>query len=144
MTQQALKFPPPRSYDGVEMGSERSLGLVFAALFLVISLWPLVRGADPRVWALLVSAGCLATALTVPGILRPLNLAWFRFGLLIGSIMTPIVMAAIYILTVVPMGLALRIAGKDVLGLSRQPQLKSYWIVRDVPGPGRGSMKRQF
>jgi hypothetical protein len=144
MAQQTLKIPPTVTHDGVEMGSERNFGLVFAALFLVISLWPLAHGNDPRFWALSAGTGFLTLALALPEVLRPLNIAWFRLGLLIGRVMTPIVMAAIFLLTVVPVGLAMRAAGKDVLRLSRRPDLKSYWITRDNPGPERGSMKRQF
>ncbi len=132
------------THDGVEMGSERSFGLVFAALFVIISLWPLAHGNDLRLWALASGTGFLTLALALPEVLRPLNILWFRLGLLIGRVMTPVVMAAIFLLTVVPVGLAMRAAGKDVLRLSRRPDLKSYWITRDSPGPERGSMKRQF
>src|SRR5262245_66567401 len=100
------------------MGSERSFGITFAALFAVFGFWPLLfRSEMPRWWALAVSIAFLMGALTAPRLLAPLNILWFRFGLLLHHIINPILMALIYFGAVVPMGLVLKMAGKDVLRL---------------------------
>lgn len=123
------------------MGSDRSFGLVFAAFFALIGLYPLVHAQAPRTWSLAVGAAFLAAAILVPRALNLPNKLWFKFGLMVGKVMTPVVMTLIYALTVVPIGILLRFMGKDLLRLERQPAAKSYWIERsgDI-----GSMKRQF
>jgi hypothetical protein len=128
----------------VTMGSERSFGLVFATVFTTIALWPLVGGGTIRLWALLLAAAFVVVGWAWPAVLRPLNVAWFRFGLLIGAVTTPIVMALLYVTTFLPTGLVLRLTGRDVLGLQREPSRSSYWAVRDDGSPERGTMKRQF
>jgi hypothetical protein len=130
--------------DGVEMGSERSFGFVFAAVFAIIGCWPLIRSDAPHWWALAVAAVFLAVALVRPSVLRPLNILWFKFGLLLGRIVTPIVMALIYVTTIIPTGYILRLRGKNLLGVTPDRGKTSYWVVRDRPGPARDTMKRQF
>jgi hypothetical protein len=134
---------PLNQHHDVAMGSERSFGFVFAAVFAVVALWPLVHGNAPRLWVGAIALAFLVVAFVRPKLLRPLNVVWFRFGLLLGAIMTPVVMALLYITTVIPTGLILRLRGKDLLGLKRDPKRASYWITRE-PGPAPGSMKRQF
>jgi Saxitoxin biosynthesis operon protein SxtJ len=135
---------PVVSCRRVVVGSNRTFGLVFAAVFGIIALWPLMAGAMPRLWALLVALGFLAVALIAPRLLSPLNLAWFYVGLALHRVVNPIVMAVIYYGTVAPVGLILRVRGKDLLRLKRDPDAESYWIERDPPGPPRGSMTKQF
>src|SRR5438128_2708044 len=79
-----------------------------------------------------------------PAVMRPLNVIWFRLGLLLGAIVTPIVMGLLYVTTFVPTSLILRLAGRDLLGLEREPDRASYWVARDPPGGGQSTMKRQF
>ena len=126
------------------MGSERSFGLVFGTLFAVIGLLPLFKGEDLRWWASCLAASFLAVALLRPAVLRPLNVVWFKFGLLLGHIITPLVMGLLYVLTVLPIGLYLRATERDLLRLRPQAAMKSYWIEREDSGPVKGSMKRQF
>jgi hypothetical protein len=131
--------------DGVEMGSERSFGIVFAVVFAVIGFWPLIVRTDaPHWWALAAAVVFFALAMARPIVLRPLNILWFRFGLLLGRIVTPVVMALVYVTTIIPTGLILRLKGTNLLGLTRDPQKASYWVERDRPGPGSDTMKRQF
>jgi hypothetical protein len=132
------------SYRKTVAGSERSFGIVFGILFLIMGLWPLVRHEPPRYWALGVALVFLAAAFLRPRILRPINRLWFKFGLLLHHIVNPIVMALLYCVAILPMGLFLKARGKDLLRLRRVPGTKSYWIVREVPGPPRGSMSKQF
>lgn len=92
----------------VQMGSERSFGLVFAALFAVIALWPLKSGGDIRLWALGAAAAFAVLALAVPRALKPLNIVWFKFGMLLHHVVTPVVMGLLFFLTVTPVGLLMR------------------------------------
>ena len=131
--------------DEIKMGSERSFGIVFGVVFLIIALLPLWKGADIRLWALAVGAVFGVLAFIYPSILRPLNILWFKFGLLLGKIMTPIVMGILFFGTFLPMGLIVRgLMKKDLLRLKLEPDSDSYWIKRDPPGPDPSTMKQQF
>lgn len=128
----------------VQMGSERSFGLVFTAVFTLVALWPLKDGGVPRWWALALAVAVLAAALAAPRLLRPLNTLWFRLGLLLHKVMTPLVMGLLFFVTVTPVGLLMRAFGKDPMRLRRDPAATSYWIPRDPPGPAPDSLKNQF
>jgi len=130
--------------QAVEAGTERAFGLVFACVFAVIAIWPLFGGESVRIWAALTAAGFLFLALSLPRILRPLNLAWHKFGLLLHKIVTPLIMGLLFYLTVTPIALIMRALGKNPLRLKFDADAKSYWIERDPPGPDPDSMKRQF
>ncbi len=139
-----MTFEPLKKHDAVKMGSERGLGLVFAAFFAIIALWPLIGGHSLRVWAVVVAVIFLALAYLWPAALRPLNIVWFKLGMLLGMVMTPVVMALLYIMVFTPTGLLMRLFGKDPLRMKPPPDQTSYWIIREKPGPGPGTMKRQF
>ncbi|WP_096700129.1 SxtJ family membrane protein [Magnetospirillum sp. 15-1] len=128
----------------VEMGSERSFGLVFAAVFAVVALLPLKDGGEPRLWAGAVAVGFLLAALVVPKALRPLNRLWFLVGMALHHVVTPLVMGLLFFLTVTPIALIMRALGKDPLRLNRDDAAASYWINRTPPGPAPDSMRRQF
>lgn len=125
-------------------GSDRSFGLVFAGFFALVALWPLIHGVSPRWWALALAAAFAAAAFAAPGLLRPLNRAWFAFGMLLHHVVNPIIMAAMFYGAILPMGLLLRALGKDLLRLKRDPAAPSYWIPREPPAPEPGSMQKQF
>jgi hypothetical protein len=127
--------------DQPEPGSERGFGLLFAFVFLALAIWPLLQGAPLRLWALVAAAALLLVAIAMPAMLRVPNRLWFRFGLLLGSLVGPVVLAVIFFLAVVPIGLAMRALGKDPLRLKRDPEARSYWIERSGP---MGSMRNQF
>jgi hypothetical protein len=125
-------------------GSDRNFGLTMAAVAAILGSLPLLRGAAPH-WLLLIVAAAFAIAsFAAPRVLYPLNYVWFRFGLLLHRIMSPIVIGAVFFLCVTPIGVIMRLLGKDVLSLRRRDDLKSYWIVRDPPGPEPGTMTNQF
>lgn len=128
----------------VEIGSERSFGIVFAVVFAVVGLWPMLDGLPPRPWFLVVAAAFLGIGLLRPGLLRPLNKLWFRFGMLLHHVVTPVVMGLLFFGTVTPVGLLMRASGKDPMRMRRDSGARSYWIHRDPPGPAPGSMKNQF
>ena len=125
-----------------EQSSEKSFGVVFSIVFLIVSLFPpLINSEGLRIWALVVSIIFFLLAFLAPKILVLPNKLWFKFGLLIGSIVAPIVMAFIYFVTVLPTGLIMRLLGKDLLKQKLDKNAKSYWVKRSEP---MGSMKNQF
>jgi len=125
-------------------GSERTFGLVFAGLFVIVGGRPGLSGEPPRWWALALALGFAAAALAAPAILKPLNRVWHKFGLLLHYVMSPLIMGTIFFLAVTPVALVMRLLGKDMLGLRRRPDLSTYWIARQTPGSAPESMKRQF
>lgn len=125
----------------IEQSSDRNFGFVFAALFLVLACYPLISNGSPTVILLVLAFGLLLIALFIPSVLRIPNTLWHKFGLLLGSIVAPIMLAVVYSVTIVPLGLAMRIAGKKLLDKEFDQNLKSYWIKRKTsPQP----MKNQF
>jgi hypothetical protein len=134
----------PVSHRRVVRGSDRGFGLVFAAVFTIIGLFPLWSGASPRLWALIVAAAFALAAFTVPALLRPLSKLWFWVGLLLHRVVNPLLMGILFFGVFTPMGLVLRARGKDLLRLKRAPDDASYWIPREPPGPKPGSMSKQF
>ncbi len=130
--------------NGVKAGSERSFGLVFAAVFGIVAGWPLIDGAEARLWALIVAGGFLGAALGAPALLRPLNLLWFKFGQALHRVTSPLIMALLFYSTVTPTALLMRLFGKDPLNRRFDAQAESYWIIREPPGPAPDSLKNQF
>ena len=128
-------------YVSTEQSSEKSFGVVFSIVFLIVALYPLITSAGLRIWALVVSIILFLLAFLAPKILVLPNKLWFKFGLLIGSIVAPIVMAFVYFVTVLPTGLIMRLLGKDLLKQKLDKNAKSYWVKRSEP---MGSMKNQF
>ena len=125
----------------VEESSPKSFGIVFSIVFLIVSLYPLTNFKGISIWALIVSIIFLLLAFLAPKILTLPNKLWFKFGILLGSIIAPIVMAFVYFATVLPIGLIMRLLGKDLLNQKLDKNSKSYWIERKEP---IGSMKNQF
>jgi len=126
------------------MGSNRSFGLVFGVVFIVVALLPVVHGAPIRWWALGVAGAFFAAAVLAPRVLTPLNRVWFALGLVLHRVVNPVIMAVMFYGAILPMALLLRVLGKDLLRLKREPNAASYWIARDPPGPAPGSMTKQF
>lgn len=123
----------------------KSFGFTVAVLFLIVAGWPWVsHGAAPRYWAVAVALFFAAAPFIAPRTLGPLSWLWFRFGLLLHGLVNPVIMALIYYVGILPTGLLLRAAGKDLLRLRWQPEDQSYWIPRVPPGPRHGSMLKQF
>lgn len=133
-----------QGHSKIEVGSNRSFGLVFFVVFLLIGLYPLLDGGAVRLWSLIVSGVFLFFSFVFSNVLTPLNVLWFKFGMLLAKIVNPIVMFIIYALTIVPFGLGARLMGKDLLGRKLHPEQESYWIEREPPGPKPESLKNQF
>jgi len=130
--------------ENVKPSSDRSFGLVIAAVFLIITFWPLIRGESGRWWALAVAAVFAALALLWTAALAPLNKCWTKLGVLLYRVVSPIVLGLLFYVTVTPIALVMRLLGKDPLRLRRDPDAASYWIDRTPPGPTPESMKNQF
>ena len=130
-----------KKYIEVESGSEKSFGIVFAIVFLLISLYPLVDNKDVHLWSLIISLIFFLLAYVAPKGLSVPNKLWFRLGMALGAVVAPVVMALVYFTTVVPIGLIMRLMGKDLLRRKLDKNTKSYWFERNEP---MGSMKDQF
>ncbi len=128
----------------VEQSSDRAFGVVFAAVFTVIAAWPLLHGGGVRVWSLVVAGVFLGTALVYPPLLRPLSRVWLWIGSVLHRIVSPIVLAVVFFLVVLPTGLLMRLFGKRTVPTGADPDRDSYWILRDPPGPPPAGMKNQF
>ena len=126
--------------NNIKISSNRSFGFVFFIVFLLISIYPAINDKDIRVWSLIVSSIFLILGLINSNILTPLNKIWFKFGILLGSFVSPIVMGIVFFLVVTPTSLLMRIFGKDVLKLKKNNS-KSYWIEKSGP---KSRMKDQF
>ena len=130
--------------EKVKPSSDRNFGLVMAAFFTLVAFWPLVRAESIRWWALGVALVFLLLTLLWRAPLAPLNKMWMKLGALLYRIVSPIVMALLFYLTVTPLALLMRVLGKDPLRLRHDPNAASYWIERTPPGPAPDSMKNQF
>ena len=126
--------------DDIKIGSNKSFGIVFFVVFLLISLYPLLNNESIRVWSLIISIIFLILGILDSKILSPLNKIWFKFGIFLGKIISPIVMGIIFFLVVTPTGFIMRLLGKDVLNLKYSDH-KSYWIEKTGP---KSKMKNQF
>ena len=134
------------NYDrqDIKGGTERSFGFVFAVVFLAIGLSPLLSAGGVRIWPVVIAAVFGVVALVSPGLLRPLNTLWLKFGLLLSRIFNPIVLGFLFYVVITPAGLIMRLLGKDPLRLRIDRTAQSYWIERRPPGPPPESMRNQF
>ena len=126
--------------DEIKISSNRSFGTVFFIVFLLIALYPLLKGNDLRIWSLVISFIFLALGSINSKILTPLNRLWFKFGLLLGRFISPLIMGIIFFIVVTPTGIIMRLFKKDLLNLKYNKK-ESYWI--DKTGP-KSKMKNQF
>ena len=121
--------------------SNRSFGLLFFIVFLGIGLWPLKSGQEINIYLIMISLFFLTLGLINSKILSPLNMAWIKFGEILGIVIAPIIMALVYFVVLTPISLIVRMLGKDLLGLKFYEKQDTYWIERKKK---LGSMKKQF
>ena len=126
--------------DEIKIGSNRSFGIVFFVVFLLISLYPLLNEENIRIWSLIISFIFLVLGIFNSKILSPLNKVWFKFGILLGKVISPVVMGLVFFLVVTPTGILMKIFRKDLLNLKFNNN-KSYWIEKKGP---KSKMKNQF
>jgi len=129
------------SHISVEEGSDKGFGIVFAIIFLLIGLYPLLEGNEVRLWSLMMATVLSALAYVAPKMLSVPNKLWFWIATAMGAVLAPLVMAFIYIISVVPIGLIMRLAGKDLLRKKLDRNATTYWVVRTEP---LRSMRDQF
>jgi hypothetical protein len=124
----------------VKIGSNRSFGIVFFIVFIVIALWPILNNQDIRFWSLIVSVIFLVLGILNSKFLNPLNILWFKFGLFLGKIISPIIMGVLFFVVVTPIAILLRVFRKDVLSLKKNTS-DTYWKKKSDYD---SSMKNQF
>jgi hypothetical protein len=123
-----------------KLGSNRSFGIIFFLVFFIISIYPIFKGEALRISFFFISVIFLILGLFNSNILKPLNILWFKFGIFLGKIISPLIMLAIFFLIVTPIGILMRILNKDLLSL-KFDNSKSYWIKKDNY---KNNMKNQF
>ena len=126
--------------DEIKISSNRSFGIVFFIVFLLIATYPLLNDGHLRIWSLIISVIFLVLGLLNSKTLYPLNKIWFKFGIFLGKIISPFVMGMIFFLVVTPIGLFMRLLNKDLLSLKFNKK-KTYWIEKNEP---KSNMKNQF
>ena len=126
--------------NNVKIGSNKSFGIVFFIVFLIISLYPMLGVDSLRIWSLVTSVIFLILGLLNSRLLSPLNRLWFKFGIFLGKIISPIIMGIIFFFVVTPIGYLMRLFKKDVLSLKFNNN-KSYWVEKNGP---KSKMKNQF
>ena len=124
----------------MKQSSEKSFGILFFIIFILIALWPLLSGEPIKVWALVLSIFFLVITFLKRDLLKPLNKIWIKFGELLGKIIAPIVMASIFFFVLTPISIIVRLCGKDLLKLKDSKE-NSYWIKREK---NINSMDKQF
>ena len=124
----------------IKIGSNKSFGIVFFLVFLLIAIYPLINNGELRIWSLVIAIIFFILGLINSKVLTPLNKLWFRFGLLLGKIVSPLIMGIIFFFVVTPTAFIVRIIGKDLLNLKFNNK-KTYWIEKTGP---KSKMKNQF
>ena len=128
------------NYKDIKIGSNRSFGAVFFVVFLLIGLWPILKGNEIRIWSIVISLIFLILGILNSKTLTPFNKVWFRFGIFLGNFISPIIMGIVFFLVVTPTGLIMKLFRKDLINL-RKNNSSTYWIEKkDI----KSSMKNQF
>ena len=126
--------------NDIKIGSNRSFGIVFFIVFLLIAIYPLLSGESVRLWSLAIATIFFILGIINSSLLSPLNKIWFKFGLLLGRFISPLVMGLIFFLVVTPIALFMKLLKKDLLNLKFNKN-NTYWIVKSGP---KSKMKNQF
>ena len=124
----------------INLPSNRNFGIVFFIVFLLVALYPVINNEEIRIWSIIISFIFLNLGLINSKFLSPLNKAWFKFGLILGSVIAPIVMGIVFFFVVTPTGLIMKALGKDLLGLKRNNN-NTYWLEKDN---SNNNLKNQF
>ena len=128
------------NHNDIKIGSNRSFGIVFFIVFLLIAIYPLLSGESVRLWSLAIATIFFILGIINSSLLSPLNKIWFKFGLLLGRFISPLVMGLIFFLVVTPIALLMKLLKKDLLNLKFNKD-NTYWIVKSGP---KSKMKNQF
>ena len=126
--------------SNIKIGTNKSFGLVFFVFFFIVSIFPLLNDGNIRVWSLIVSIIFLILGILNSKILTPLNQVWFKFGILLGRFVSPVVMGAVFFVIVTPTSVIMKVLQKNLLNLKKDNK-KTYWIERSKI---KSKMKNQF
>ena len=126
--------------DNIKLGSNRSFGIVFCIVFLLVAVYPLLNDNPVRYWSIIISIIFLLLGVINSKILTPLNILWMKFGLLLGKIISPIIMGFVFFGVVTPISILMKLFGKDVLNLKRNKN-DTYWLKKQEI---KSSMKNQY
>ena len=124
----------------IKISSNKSFGVVFFIVFFLFGIWPALKGNDIRYWSISLSLIFLILGLLNSKLLSPLNRLWFKFGIILGNFIAPIIMGLVFFLVVTPIGLTMKLFGKDLINLKKNKD-KTYWIEKKEI---KTSMKNQF
>ena len=124
----------------IKISSNKSFGVVFFIVFFLFGIWPALKGNDVRYWSIFLSLIFLILGLLNSKLLSPLNRLWFKFGIILGNFIAPIIMGLVFFLVVTPIGLIMKLFGKDLINLKKNKD-KTYWIEKKEI---KTSMKNQF
>ena len=120
--------------------NNKSFGILFFIVFLLIAIWPVINSEPIRIWSIIISILFLILGITNSKILTPLKRGWIKLGEILGKVVAPIIMGFIYFIIITPIGILMRLFGKDLLNIKFNKN-KSYWIKREK---NINTMKRQF
>ncbi|MDA9076560.1 SxtJ family membrane protein [bacterium] len=126
--------------NNIKIGTNKSFGIVFFLFFLIVSLFPLFKNGNIRVWSLIIAIIFLILGLLNSKFLTPLNKIWFKFGILLGNFVSPIVMSIVFFVIVTPTSIIMRVLGKNLLNLKKGNK-KTYWVERSKI---QSKMRNQF
>ena len=126
--------------NNIKIGTNKSFGIVFFLFFLIVSLFPLFKNENIRVWSLIIAIIFLILGLLNSKFLTPLNKIWFKFGILLGSFVSPIIMGIVFFVIVTPTSIIMRVLGKNLLNLKKGNK-KTYWVKRSKI---QSKMRNQF
>tara|TARA_B100001250_G_scaffold255547_1_gene219954 strand:- start:275 stop:679 length:405 start_codon:yes stop_codon:yes gene_type:complete len=130
-----------KEYKKIKSGSNKNFGLVFSAVFLIIALYPLLHSSNIKVWSLIVFLILFLISFVVPNLLKYPNYLWFKFGLLLNKIISPLIMITIFYFVVTPIGVLMKIIKKDLIGQNINKNINTYWIIKSNK---KLNMKDQF
>jgi hypothetical protein len=126
--------------EDIKLPSNKSFGIVFFIVFLIVSFYPVLNNEDIRIWSLIISSIFLLLGILNSKLLTPFNKIWIKFGFLLGKIVSPIVMGIIFFGVVTPIAILMKILGKDLLNLKFNNN-QTYWIKKNYQ---KSLMKNQF
>jgi len=126
--------------NNIKIATNKSFGIIFFLFFIIVSIFPLFKEGNIRIWSLIIAIIFLVLGLFNSKALTPLNKIWFKFGILLGGLVSPIVMGAVFFVIVTPTSLIMRVLGKNLLNLKKSNK-KTYWIERSKI---KSKMKNQF
>jgi len=124
--------------------TNRKFGWFFVAILVTVASYSYSKGWNIIFLVFLILAALFSIVTIVfPHWLSPLNRLWYKFGLFLGRVVSPVVLGIIFFLLITPVSLVTRLFGRDEL-LIRRRSVQSYWVDRTPSGPPSRSFRNQF